>query len=147
MSELFRFFGAGMLFYIFGNRIPMKRNWAIIGAVSCVAAIFTPVFVEVVAIAGSYAIMYFAYNSPRVIREFTARGDISYGVYVYAFPIQQLLVPMSTGFVIGGLALPWLANFLLALPITIIAGIISWVAIEKPFLSLGKTDKLQPSAA
>lgn len=147
MSDLFRFFGSGMLLYLLADRVPMRRDWAVLAALASVAALFTPVFVEVMATAGSYAIIYFAYHAPRGMRALTARGDISYGVYVYAFPIQQTLVPFSLAAGAAGLAAPWLINFALTLPLTLLAGAMSWVLVEKPFLALGNRKRLSPSLA
>lgn len=58
------------------------------------------------------------------------RGDYSYGVYLYGFPIQQLiayLIPGSREFY-------W--NILLALPTTLAVAVISWHLVERPALSL-----------
>jgi peptidoglycan/LPS O-acetylase OafA/YrhL len=56
-------------------------------------------------------------------------GDYSYGIYVYAFPVQQtliaLLAPMSS----------WLL-FALATPLTTALAVASWHAVEKPALRL-----------
>lgn len=146
LSELFRFFGAGMLFYLLADRIPMRKDWAVIAVLVCVPAVFTPVFVEVIAVAGSYAVMYFAYHAPRAFKNVTARGDISYGVYVYAFPIQQLLISVSIAWA-GTIGPAWLVNFLLALPLTVMAGVLSWVAVEKPFIRMGSARPMKPVAA
>lgn len=146
LTELFRFFGAGMLFYLLADRIVMRKDWAVIAALVCVPAMLTPFFVEVIAVAGAYALIYFAYHAPRVFKRVTARGDISYGVYVYAFPIQQLLVSVSIAWA-GTTGTAWLVNFLLALPLTVLAGALSWVAVEKPFIRMGSARPMKPVAA
>lgn len=145
LAELFRFFGAGMLLYLCAGHIAMRASWAMAAATACVIATFTPVFVEAMATAGAYAIIYFAYHAPASFRALTARGDISYGVYVYAFPIQQLLVPISLAAGISGMTAPWLANAALALPAAILAGVLSWLFVEKPFLTLGQRGAMRPS--
>jgi len=53
-------------------------------------------------------------------------GDPSYGIYLYGFPIQQTLVWSG---IVG--ANPW-ALMVLASPIAIAFGYLSWLAIEKP---------------
>jgi peptidoglycan/LPS O-acetylase OafA/YrhL len=63
---------------------------------------------------------------------FDKYGDFSYGMYIYAFPIQQMLsfFKVNTkGFIL---------YFCLSLLITTILSIASYVLIEKPFLKLKK---------
>lgn len=69
------------------------------------------------------------------------RNDISYGVYIYAFPVQQLLV-------IAGLTMLDLFSFsLLALVLTIPLALASWYWVEKPMLRFRKrTPALAPAA-
>ena len=54
------------------------------------------------------------------------RFDISYGIYIYAFPIQQIVINRVTGNF-------WLSMFISA-ALTIIAGYISYRYVELPFL-------------
>jgi len=55
------------------------------------------------------------------------RFDVSYGVYIYAFPIQQLVINCVTRDF-------WLGMFISAL-LTIVAGALSYKYVEKPFLN------------
>ena len=132
LAALFRFFGMGMVFYLFSDRIVVKKSWGWIALGIFVASAFTPVFVEVCAVAGIYALFVFAYNAHGRFREITAKGDISYGVYVYAFPVQQMLVPASLGLAGAGLALaPWINTGLALIPVFAL-GVWSWLYVEKP---------------
>jgi peptidoglycan/LPS O-acetylase OafA/YrhL len=54
-------------------------------------------------------------------------GDFSYGLYLWGYPIQQIMVSIL------GTVSP-LVLCLYALPTAILAGIISWHVIEKRFL-------------
>lgn len=58
-------------------------------------------------------------------------GDMSYGTYIYAFPIQQMLIVMTPGVRPGWLTLLTIAA---VLPIAFV----SWRMVEKPALSLKK---------
>jgi peptidoglycan/LPS O-acetylase OafA/YrhL len=53
-------------------------------------------------------------------------GDYSYPLYLYSFPIQQMLVALVPG---GRI---WWVNILLAVPITFIFAALSWHLVEKP---------------
>lgn len=134
LAELFRFFGAGMLLYLYRAQIQLRPAlaWLCLG-VAGVGAL-TPLFNELAATLGAYALIAFAGLCGERFRQVTARGDISYGVYVLAFPIQQLLVPATLGFAMGGIVLGWLANALLALPLAYAAGALSWFLVERPAL-------------
>ncbi len=56
------------------------------------------------------------------------KNDISYGVYIYIFPIQQFF------FQISGFNQSVLTNLLLSLFCSVILAFLSWIYIEKPAL-------------
>lgn len=60
----------------------------------------------------------------------TTTTDLSYGVYVYAFPVQQILV------LFGSAALGVVVNSALTLAITVPVAYASWRLVEKPALRL-----------
>lgn len=147
LAYLYQFYGIGMLFFLFADRIPVSKPAGWIALTLTVLSAFTPFFTECAATFGSYALIVFSYHSPKWFRSVTARGDISYGVYVYAFPIQQLLVPATVGTVIMGVQADWLANALITLPLASAAGVVSWILIEKPAIHWGRKPRPQVSPA
>jgi hypothetical protein len=64
------------------------------------------------------------------LADFDRRGDFSYGVYIYAFPVQQTLSLL--GMNRYGLG----AYFVLAMVLTLPFAIASWRLVEKPCLRL-----------
>ena len=56
-------------------------------------------------------------------------GDVSYGVYLYAFPIQQSVYALWPG-------LSFSASLLVVTVLTLIAGWLSWRLVEAPALRL-----------
>lgn len=69
---------------------------------------------------------------PGRILKITALGDVSYGAYIYTFPIQQVIVQY-----IGGItALEMLA---LSTPLAWLAGLASWHLVERPANGLRRT--------
>ncbi len=75
------------------------------------------------------AVLYIA-MSPWLKRFAPGKGDYSYGLYVYAFPLQQLAIVL-----LGTEATPW-AVFALTIAATTPIAILSWHMLEKPALSL-----------
>jgi peptidoglycan/LPS O-acetylase OafA/YrhL len=57
------------------------------------------------------------------------RSDYSYGIYLYAFPIQQVIERYFSA--------PWWLNVCLALPATIGAAALSWRFVERPAMKRG----------
>ena len=126
--KLLPFFLGGALLYMVRDRVPL--HWA--GA--AVAAAVTAVLVVLVEGWGMQAAAPFAVYvilwvasvvpSPRLVQ----RHDISYGVYIYAFPVQQLLVALDLhthGFL--------LYNVLAAL-VTVPFAVASWLLVERPVM-------------
>ena len=76
----------------------------------------------------AYLVIVFAYNKKIQINAFK-KFDYSYGLYIYAFPIQQALAEFG---VIKNFEVYVIASFALTLPFAMV----SWVYIEKPALRL-----------
>jgi peptidoglycan/LPS O-acetylase OafA/YrhL len=57
-------------------------------------------------------------------------GDVSYGVYVYAFGVQQTVIWLV------GKTLPFAAGLLIAAVITTLCAYLSWYLVERPALGL-----------
>lgn len=63
---------------------------------------------------------------------FFRTGDYSYGIYIYAFPIQQTVAHYFPNLRV------WWFNLALSLPLAITFAVLSWHLIEKPALRLRK---------
>ncbi len=66
------------------------------------------------------------------VAQFGKHGDISYGIYIYAFPVQQALVHFL------GNGISPLTLFCASLPVTYLLSALSWRFVEKPALGLKK---------
>ena len=58
------------------------------------------------------------------------KPDVSYGMYLYGFPIEQLISAAFHGHISGS------GEFAVALPFTFICATLSWVTVEKTALRL-----------
>jgi peptidoglycan/LPS O-acetylase OafA/YrhL len=129
-AELFLFFGGGMCLHLFRDHIRADRRLAWpAAAVLAVALLSGTGFSYAFAAAGTYLVFCAAYAPWGRLAGFGRRGDVSYGIYVYAFPIQQSLVQVSGG------QMAWWANALLAFPITLVLAHASWRWVEAPALA------------
>lgn len=121
-------FFAGATFQVFRSRV----IWSMSAFVTCIVALllaywhgaaFHPVYDLVLA----YLVLYLALAPSGPIRRFNAMGDYSYGVYIYAFPVQQIVAAMYPGISPLGM-LP------IALGLTFALAALSWHFIEEPAL-------------
>ena len=88
----------------------------------------TPVFAEALAVALAYSTLWLAYVPRGALLAFNRLGDYSYGVYIYAFPMQQLMAHLFPG------QSP-LTNIALAAPPTLLCAVLSWRLVEKRALA------------
>jgi len=79
-----------------------------------------------------YLALVAAYHPRLLWRRYLEFGDYSYGTYVLAFPIQQLLI-----WQLGPLQSPML--FALTLAVTLPLAMVSWHMVEAPALALKST--------
>ncbi|MFN8042497.1 MAG: acyltransferase [Mycobacterium sp.] len=122
-------FLAGMLVHQFRDVLP-ARWWlvAVCMVFVAVSALFVPNYRVIAAIPLAYAVIV----SGALIRSerLRLRTDISYGVYIYGWPIQQLLAICGLTFLN-----PWLFA-IVAGAITVPLAALSWFVVEKPAMSL-----------
>lgn len=121
----------GACCYLFNHKIILNIPLAVIMlVVFCIAFHFRLPYMEYLFdIALVYGILIFAFHPKLQVKGFHKLGDPSYGLYIYAFPIQQMLVLKFP-------ALSVYAHFLVAFPATLVLAVLSWHFVEKPILRL-----------
>jgi len=122
-------FVIGVAFYVFREKLPLSLVGVFALAGLAWAASGTVIYDFLLALALSYATFWLGYIPGGFIRRFNELGDYSYGIYIYAFPLQGLSV-----WLLGDQS-P-LTNILVALPLTLICAIASWHLIEGPAMGL-----------
>ena len=132
--RLFGMFGAGMVFALFRRRIPLTDVVAAVAAAVLIASLFSsPMCNLAIGSAGAYLIFWVAYRVPVApLSRFTDRTDLSYGIYLYAWPIQSAIA-----FLTHRAINPWAMSGLTLL-LASGAAWVSWTTIEKPAISLAK---------
>ncbi|TWI54783.1 peptidoglycan/LPS O-acetylase OafA/YrhL [Pseudomonas duriflava] len=148
--RLFYMFFMGGSFYVLRNYIPLSRKLFWLAMIFLVAS--TPhqgIFFFVYNLILAYGLFYVAFVPAGVIRRYNSVGDYSYGIYIYAFPVQQTVAALLPG--VG----PW-AMFALSFALTLPLAIFSWNVVEqhalnfRPFFSnttRSLLEKLRPTPA
>jgi peptidoglycan/LPS O-acetylase OafA/YrhL len=125
--RLFLLFAAGSVIRVYHDRIPLS-SWILGVALVPVALLYrTPVFPDAFTAWLVYAVFWLAYVPN--LHWFNRAGDYSYGLYIYAFPIEQTLRQCFPAI------LP-LELFPAASVLTLGCAMLSWHFIEQPALRL-----------
>jgi len=139
-ARLLPMYLAGVVFYRFRNLIPVSRAAVVTCLLALVVACVLPVgYPAVFPIAGTYLVMCFAFSRSIPLHQTNRFGDFSYGTYLYAFPLQQLIMS-AIGHPIHPLLL-----FALATPPTLLAAVISWYTVERRFLQAARKKRSEPT--
>ncbi|PZP38936.1 MAG: acyltransferase [Pseudomonas fluorescens] len=123
-------FLSGAVYYVWWKQIPQNISLAIAATLILAAGIYFGYMAYAWYFVGPYALLFWAYYKPLKLWRFTQNGDISYGVYIYAFPIQQWLVWYT-----GGTISAW-ANFICTAILVVPFAWASWHGLEKRALAL-----------
>lgn len=120
-------FAAGAVLYQLRDVIPARWSWVAASlAIVAVSGLLLPDYRIIAALPLAYGII----ASGIMLHKFHLHNDLSYGVYIYAWPTQQLLV-------ISGLRhLNPLIFAVVATTATLPLAAASWFVIEKPALRL-----------
>ena len=128
-ARLLPMYLAGVVFFLYRDRIPLNGYIALGALGALVVAAYIPLAWTVCfPVAGTYLLFWFGYHPGIRLTDFARYGDFSYGTYLYAFPIQQLIMKFF-----GHPISPYLLSAI-AVPLTLMAAILSWHLIEKRFV-------------
>lgn len=123
-------FLGGMMCWRFRDHLRWDWRLFALGLALLVAGAWLRAWNLVMPIAMPYCALYLAARLP--FRGLERMGDYSYGIYIFSFPIQQLLI--EWGVHRHGVGVLIAAS----MAASIVAGAISWFVIEKPALRLGR---------
>ncbi len=128
-AEIATFFVAGSLLYVNRDVLPLRAAGLVALVVAAAALSWTPAYPFVFAFAFSYGVLLLGFTQRVRLPDLAARGDFSYGTYLYAFFVSQLWVSAF------GPGKPWLVAAL-TLVTTLPLAIASWRLVEEPALGL-----------
>ncbi|MDQ2799903.1 MAG: acyltransferase [Armatimonadota bacterium] len=128
------YFLSGASFFLFRERIPhsawlLALSLVLVGLtlfhapLACLFYVILPTF-------GFYILFYLAFVSAGNLNHFAKHGDLSYGIYLYSYPLQRLLIAgQGHRYHFTPLTL-FLAGWVIACG----AAALSWRFMESPFL-------------
>ncbi len=122
---LLGFFAAGMCCYRLRGSGIFAWHWAMLALLGVVLSVPAGLFLVGFALFGSYLTIYLAVDRRLPVVPAARFGDLSYGLYIYGWPIEQCVVYFSGG------AVPWWAVFLISTAIAMPTAFLSWHLIEK----------------
>ena len=121
-------FAMGSAFYVYRDRVPLGGVYAVgLGLAAFISrgSIFqAPMFI----LAVSYACFWLGHVRWAGRNAYNRLGDYSYGMYIYAFPVQQMVVALAPGTSPLSLAAT-------SFPLTLLLAILSWHLVERPALA------------
>jgi len=139
------YFLSGMLFFLFRDRIPHAPRLLAMSLVLVALTLFrlplAPLFFIILPTFGFYVLFYLAFLPLGNLYAFAEHGDLSYGVYLYAYPIQRVLISEQ----FRGYHLSPLTLFLAAWVLACGVAALSWRFVERPFLKLKPRSALPPT--
>lgn len=128
--RLFSMFFMGAAFFIWKDKVRLSSKWALFGLSLSIFSIFNKdLFFVSYCLFLPYLIFYVAYVPSGYIRKFNGYGDYSYGLYIYAFPVQQ-----SAASFIPNISVPIMV--IISFTVTLFLAMLSWHLIEKRFLKM-----------
>ena len=140
-QPLFPFFIAGSAFYIYREHVPKSARLFLLSLLILIASAVTGGMYWALLLCGTYVLIYSALSSSLEMTLFGRRIDLSYGVYLYGWPVAQLLIYFSHQ------SLRPVPLFVVTTAATAAVAYASWRFVEEPSLSLARRRNAAAAAA
>ncbi len=129
LLDLFCLFAGASVLYLIRDRVALRLDLFAAAIVLWLVSYQLPLGFHAVLMAATlpYAVVFLGFRLIGWMRPITRPGDVSYGIYIYAFPVSQTVIHL-------GCHAPWLV-VAITLPVTYVLALISWRLIERPALA------------
>lgn len=123
------YFLLGSILFVWKDRLVFSWKYILLA----IAIYFLAIYMKVYQYASPFATAYLVIGlgTKWKFHKFGKYGDFSYGIYIYAFPVQQTIVYLMKPILHSAILFA-----LISLPITLVLAILSWKFVEKPALNL-----------
>lgn len=119
----------GMAVYEYRRLVPAYAGiLAALALLAAAALAFHILAEEACTLAIAYGALWAGQAKAPLLLHYNRIGDYSYGVYIYGWPVEQILVTLLPGIAPAAL-------FCLAIPAAVLCGCVSWYVVEKPSLA------------
>jgi len=128
--RFFSMFFIGSAFFTWSDKVVLSSKFAIFGLpLLIIVSINKDIFFVIYNLLLPFLVFYLAYIPSGKIRKFNRIGDYSYGIYIYAFPVQQSIAATIPNVSVSTM-------IILSFIVTLFLAILSWHLIEKRFLKM-----------
>jgi peptidoglycan/LPS O-acetylase OafA/YrhL len=135
-------FFIGSCFHYFKQHLVFSGKLALLAGLLLLVASQTPPLLGFIApFAVAYLLFFFVYHPGVHLHSFGKYGDVSYGIYLWGWPIQQTMERFFDPHLNG------LGLFLVTMPVLCVIAYGSWTFIERPFMRLKQRPGRAPAAA
>ena len=124
------FFASGMVLYKLRRTRILDGRIALLALAGLVLIVPLRQFITLFPVFGCYLTLWLALNPRLPVIPAARFGDLSYGLYIYGWPVEQAVM-----WLFGGHA-RWWQIFLIALPAAAALAFLSWHLVERPMLRL-----------
>ena len=138
-----REFLIGMNIYLWRDRIPLRAGLFFAAIIIAAGSFYVRPYElseSIFGVAEAYAVYFLAFSDWLPFHNFGRWGDFSYGTYLYAWVVQQLLIYYFHD------SLSPLGLFATAAPLTLAIAFFSWNLVERPFLRTRRSASLLTTA-
>jgi len=121
-------FGLGALLWCYRAKVEIRGRYALFATVAVALSVL---LLENYRVVGGGAVAYLCvFGAMRLgrVRRLRVSNDLSYGVYIYAFPLQQALLLAGAG------SIGWAPFFATSVAVTLPFAYLSWRLVERPLL-------------
>lgn len=115
----------GSFYWIYRDKITMKNTYFLISLVAFVLLIVLGYGHVASFLFVPYLTLYIAFCLPQCNNRLASLGNLSYDIYLCGWPIQQMIISLFGGSMLVGM------NILIAIPLSILVGYISYSLVEK----------------